>query len=118
MRITAHGAHGVIVKAASKEGYTTAPLILRPTDGGVCVGIQKDPTVIAGVTPIVIVLRKMNVVGTVVGTSEDAEEALDFTARGLVHPIFEKGTLENLDSFCVLIQTGKLAGRAILKITV
>jgi len=57
-------------------------------------------------TTIVIVLRKLNIVGTVVGTLKDAEEALDFTARGLVHPIFKKGTLANLDSFCELIQTG------------
>jgi propanol-preferring alcohol dehydrogenase len=40
----------------------------------------------------VIVLRKLNVVGTVVGTLKNAEEALDFTARGLVHSIFKKGT--------------------------
>jgi len=72
----------------------------------VCVGIPNDPTVIAGAPPIVIVLRKLNVVGTVVGTLKDAEEALDFTARGLVYSIFKKGTLENLDSFCELIQTG------------
>jgi len=106
MRITAHGAHGVIVTAASGEGYTTTPLILRPAGTMVCVGIPNDPTVIAGAPPIVIVLRKLNVVGTVVGTLKDAEEALDFTARGLVYSIFKKGTLENLDSFCELIQTG------------
>jgi propanol-preferring alcohol dehydrogenase len=118
MRITAHGAYGVIVTAAFKEGYITAPLILRPAGTMVCVGISKDPTVIAGAPPIVIVLRKLNVVGTVVGTLKDAEEALDFTARGLVHSIFKKGTLKNLDLFCELIQTGKLAGRAVLKIAV
>jgi len=30
-------------------------------------------------------LKKLNVVGSVVGTLKDVEEALDFTARGLVH---------------------------------
>jgi propanol-preferring alcohol dehydrogenase len=64
----------------------------------------------------VLCLRKLNIVGSVVGTLKDVEEALDFTARGLVHPILSKGTLEDLDKFCELMIAGELAGRAVLKI--
>ncbi len=70
----------------------------------------------AGAPPIVVCLKKLNIVGSVVGTLKDVEEALDFTARGLVHPILTKGTLEDVDKFCELMATGKLAGRAVLKI--
>tara|TARA_R110002060_G_scaffold19275_8_gene26269 strand:+ start:88 stop:279 length:192 start_codon:yes stop_codon:yes gene_type:complete len=62
-------------------------------------------------------LRKLNVVGSVVGTLKDVEEALDFTARDLVHPILTKGTLQDVDKFCQLMIAGKLAGRAVLKVS-
>lgn len=84
-RITKYGAHGVIVTAATKAAYETAPALLRPGGTVVAVGLPKDPTVLAGAPPIMLCLRKLNVVGSVVGTLKDVEEALDFTARGLVH---------------------------------
>lgn len=62
-------------------------------------------------------MRKLNVVGSVVGTLKDVEEALDFTARDLVHPILTKGTLQDVDKFCQLMIAGKLAGRAVLKVS-
>ncbi|KAK4942041.1 hypothetical protein LTR28_008764 [Elasticomyces elasticus] len=61
-------------------------------------------------------LRRLNVVGSVTGTLKDTEEALDFTARGLVHPILTKGTLHDVDKFCKLMGAGKLPGRAVLKV--
>lgn len=84
-RITTYGAHGVIVTAATKEAYASAPSFLRPGGTVVAVGLPKDPTVLAGAPPIMLCLKKLNVVGSVVGTLKDVEEALDFTARGLVH---------------------------------
>jgi propanol-preferring alcohol dehydrogenase len=61
-------------------------------------------------------MRKLNVVGSVTGTLKDVEEALDFTARGLVHPILKKGELKDVDKFCDLMTQGKLVGRAVLKV--
>lgn len=45
MEITKLGAHGVIVTAASKEGYATAPATLRRGGTMVSVGLPQDPTV-------------------------------------------------------------------------
>jgi len=42
---------------------------------------------------------------------------LDFTARGLVHPILTKGTLDDVDKFCEMMVHGKLPGRAVLKVS-
>lgn len=42
---------------------------------------------------------------------------LDFTARGLVHPILTKGTLDDVDKFCEMMIHGKLPGRAVLKVS-
>ena len=50
----------------------------------VAVGLPTDPTVVAGAPPLLLALRRLNVVGSVTGTLKDVEECLDFTARGLV----------------------------------
>jgi alcohol dehydrogenase, propanol-preferring len=117
MRITTYGAHGVLVTAATKEAYAAAPGFLRPGGTVVAVGLPKDPTVLAGAPPIMLCLKRLNVVGSVTGTLKDVEEALDFTARGLVHPILTKGTLDDVDKYCELMIAGKLPGRAVLKVS-
>jgi alcohol dehydrogenase, propanol-preferring len=120
MRITMYGAHGVLITATTKEGYATAPSFFRPGVTMVAVGLPKDPTVLAGAPLVMLCLRKLNIVGSVVGTPKDVEEALGFTARGLVHvsriynhsevytdevqqPILPKGKLSDLDHYCRLI---------------
>ena len=85
MKLTTYGAHGVIVTAATKEGYASGPAMLRPGGRLVAVGLPKDPTVVAGAPPLMLALKRLDIVGSVVGTLKDVEEALDFTARGLVH---------------------------------
>ena len=85
LRITTYGAHGVLVTAATKEAYASAPSFLRPGGTVVAVGLPKDPTILAGAPPLLLCLKKLNIVGSVVGTLKDVEEALDFTSRGLVH---------------------------------
>jgi len=82
MKTTTYGGHGVIVFAATKEGYASAPGMLRQGRTLVAVGLPKDSSVIAGVPPLLMALKRLNVVGSVVGTLKDVEEALDFTALG------------------------------------
>ena len=116
MRITTYGAHGVIVTAATREGYATAPRLLRPRGTLVAVGIPTDPTIVAGAPPILLSMKALNVVGTVTGTMKDVDEALEFTARGLVHPVLTHGTLHDLNDILAKMAAGELAGRAVLKI--
>jgi propanol-preferring alcohol dehydrogenase len=139
-RITTYGAHAVIVFAASKESYGTAPGMLRPGGTVVAVGIPGDASVVAGAPPVLLALKRLSIVGSVTGTLKDVEEAyvcqsgfsaisidrlliltllcrLDFTARDLVHPILTKGTLDDVDKFCEMMLAGKLPGRAVLKVS-
>lgn len=74
MKITTYGAHGVIVFAATKAGYEQAPHLLRPNGTMVCVGLPKDSSIIAGASPILMCLKRLNVVGSVTGTLKDVEE--------------------------------------------
>ncbi|KAK4863421.1 hypothetical protein LT330_002199 [Penicillium expansum] len=115
-RITTHGAHGVIVTAATREAYALAPSFLRPMGTMVVVGMPKDPTIIAGAAPIAMVMNRLNVVGSLVGSLNDVKEALEFTVRDLVHPILSKGKLEDLDVFIKKLEAGQLAGRGVLQV--
>jgi len=54
--------------------------------------------------------------GSTTGTLKDVDEALDFTVRGLVRPVLTKGKLEDLDSLCEQLATGRLKGRAVLSL--
>ncbi|KAK3073094.1 hypothetical protein LTR53_005622 [Teratosphaeriaceae sp. CCFEE 6253] len=117
MEITKYGAHGVIVFAAAAQSYQIAPSLLRPGGTMVSVGLPTDPSVLAGAPPFLMALKRINIVGSVTGTLKDVEEALDFTARDLVHPILTKGTLSDVDKFCKLMKEGKLPGRAVLKVS-
>lgn len=74
MSITKYGAHAVVVFSASKQGYEQAPHLLRPRGTVVCIGLPKDETVMAGAPPIMMVLKKLSVVGSVTGTLKDVEE--------------------------------------------
>ncbi|RMZ82582.1 hypothetical protein DV738_g1519, partial [Chaetothyriales sp. CBS 135597] len=106
LKITTYGAHAVIVFPATRHSYETAPHLLRPGGRVVSVGLPKDPTVVAGAPPVLLAMKKLEVVGSVVGTLKDVEEALDFTARGLVKPILTKGELKDLDHYCKLLSEG------------
>lgn len=117
MRITTYGAHGVVVTGATKQAYETAPQLLRVRGRMVCVGLPKDGSVVAGASPIMLCLRSLEIVGSVVGTKKDVEECLDFTARGLVHPILTHGTLHDLNDLLHKMKEGTLVGRAVLKIS-
>lgn len=55
-------------------------------------------------------------VGTVTGTLKDVEEALDFTARGLVKPILVTGTINDINTFVDKMLAGQLPGRAVINL--
>lgn len=132
-KLTTYGAHGCVVFSAVRSGYELGPHTLRPGGTMVAVGLPADGTVLAGASPIMLAMKRLNIVGSVTGTLKDVEEALDFTARGLVHvsiqhamvdrqstdfsqPILTKGSLHDVDKFCELMAAGKLPGRAVLRV--
>ncbi|KAM0558124.1 hypothetical protein ACHAPJ_005291 [Fusarium lateritium] len=116
LKLTKYGAHGVLVTAATRAAYETAPNYLRPNGTIVAGGMPPDPTVIAGAPPIAVALRRLKIVGSVTGSLKDVEEALDFTSRDLVHPILTKGKLEDLDEWIHKLATGQVAGRCVLEV--
>ena len=67
-RITKYGAHGVVITAASREGYATGPSFLRPGGTLVAVGLPKEVDVVAGAPPIMLAMKRLNIVGSVTVT--------------------------------------------------
>lgn len=116
LRITMGGGQGVIVAGVCKYGYPMAPALLRPGGTVVVVGLPSDPALQAGASPMLIALKRLNIVGTVTGTLRDVDEALDFVARGLVHPVLIHGTLYDINDLFAKMNAGELAGRAVIKI--
>lgn len=84
-RLTKYGAHGVLVIAASKEAFATAPSFLRPRGTIVVVGLAKDPSIVAGAPPGLLTMMQLKIVGSLAGNLKEMEEAFDLSARGLVH---------------------------------
>jgi alcohol dehydrogenase, propanol-preferring len=84
-RVTAYGAHGAVVTAYTPQAYETAPSVLRPRGTFVVVGLPHNSKLLAGAYPNTMVLGRLTMVGSCTGSMKDAEEALDLTARGLVH---------------------------------
>ncbi|KAF5981984.1 alcohol dehydrogenase V [Fusarium bulbicola] len=118
MRITTCGAHGVLVATPSKEAYDIALRTLRIRGTMVALGIPKTPAVMAGSPAALIIGKKLNIVGSLVGTKREADEALDFAARGLIRPVLTKGTLHDIDRFCDMLEEGSLPGRAVIKVSI
>ncbi|KAF5013703.1 hypothetical protein FDECE_302 [Fusarium decemcellulare] len=116
-KITTYGAHGALVAAPTKEAYGLVPLLLRPRGALVSLALPKDPSVIAGTAAALVRGNRSNIVGSLVGTEMEVEEALDFTARGLVHPVLTKGSLDEIDKYCDLLAAGRIPGKVVVKVS-
>lgn len=66
--LTTYGAHGAIVFAAAKASYELAPHLLRPSGTVVAVGLPTSTDVICGASPLVLAMKRLNIVGNETGT--------------------------------------------------
>ena len=107
------GAHGVLVTAVSLPAFKQAIGMLRR--GGTCVLNGLPP----GEFPVSIfdlVLHGQTVLGSIVGTRKDLEEALQFAADGKVKATIETQPLESINDIFGRLKQGKVNGRIVLDI--
>ncbi|GMF21184.1 unnamed protein product [Phytophthora lilii] len=76
------GAHATIVVAGSRDAYKDPLMFLRPRSTLVAVGVPKDAAVVAPVEPLTPL--EFRIVGSYVGSRQDAVEAIDLAADGQV----------------------------------
>jgi propanol-preferring alcohol dehydrogenase len=107
------GVHGVLVTAVSPAAFDQAFSFLRPH--GTMALIALPPGKFA--MPIFdTVLKRITVRGSIVGTRQDLEEALEFASDGAVATHFSWDRLENINAVFERMEAGAIDGRVVLKL--
>lgn len=106
------GAHGVLVTAVHPKAFGQAIGMARR--GGTIVFNGLPPGDFPA--PIFeIVLKGLTVRGSIVGTRQDMEEALEFYARGEIHPTVSTRKLDEINDVLDEMKRGKIDGRVVIR---
>jgi len=108
---TGGGAHGVLVTAVSTPAFAQALRMVRRKGTVSLVGLPPGefPTPIFDV-----VLKRITVRGSIVGTRRDLDEAIAFAADGKVRAEFSKAPLAEINTIFERMKSGKIDGRIVL----
>ena len=109
--ITGIGAHAAVVTAVSKVAFNQAVDSLRAAGTLVAVGL---PSEYMDLSIVKLVLDGIRVVGSLVGTRKDLEEAFQFGAEGLVVPIVQLRPVEDAPAVFDEMEAGTIQGRMVL----
>jgi propanol-preferring alcohol dehydrogenase len=108
---TIGGAHGALVTAVSPKAMEQAFHMLRSRGTMSLVGLP--PSMIS--LPVFdTVLKRITVRGSIVGTRQDLEEALQFAGEGKVKTHFTWDKLENINEIFARMEKGAIDGRIVL----
>ncbi|NZA27836.1 alcohol dehydrogenase AdhP [Luteimonas sp. SJ-92] len=111
LRITGGGAHGVLVTAVSPPAFDQALRFARRRGTVSLVGLPPGdfPTPIFDV-----VLKRITVRGSIVGTRQDLAEAVAFAAAGKVHAHVARCRLEDINEVFARLKAGTVQGRIVI----
>ncbi len=106
------GVHGVLVTAVHPAAFGQAIGMTRR--GGTIVFNGLPPGDFPA--PIFdVVLKGLTIRGSIVGTRQDMEEAIDFYARGLIHPTVSTRSLGEINEVLDEMRAGRIDGRVVIK---
>jgi alcohol dehydrogenase, propanol-preferring len=107
------GAHGVLITAVSPTAFAQGIGMLRR--GGTCALVGLPPGGFP--TPIFdVVLKRLTIRGSIVGTRADLQESLAFAADGAVRAKIELQPLSAINSVFDRLKRGAVNGRVVLQI--
>jgi propanol-preferring alcohol dehydrogenase len=113
LKVTGGGAHGVLVTAVSPQAFGQALHYVRRKGIVSLVGLPPG----SFEAPIFdIVLKRITVRGSIVGTRQDLHEAIAFALEGKVRAEVTTTTLENINPVFERLQAGTVTGRYVLEI--
>ncbi|HEX5751710.1 MAG TPA: alcohol dehydrogenase AdhP [Archangium sp.] len=105
------GAHGVLVTAVSPQAFTQAVGMVRRRGTVALVGLPPGDFT----APIFdVVLKRLTIRGSIVGSRADLAEALQFGAEGKVRTTFTQAPLESINDIFARMKAGELEGRVVL----
>ena len=113
LRETGGGAHGVLVTAVSTAAFAQALKMVRRKGTVSLVGLPPGefPTPIFDV-----VLKRITVRGSIVGTRRDLDEAIAFAAEGTVQSEITRAPLADINAIFARMKSGGINGRMVLDI--
>ncbi|HEM4965974.1 TPA: alcohol dehydrogenase AdhP [Streptococcus suis] len=109
--ITGGDVHSTVVTAVSKVAFNQAIDSVRAGGYVVAVGL---PSEYMDLSIVKTVLDGIKVVGSLVGTRKDLEEAFHFGAMGLVVPVVQKRPVEDAEAVFNEMVAGTIQGRMVL----
>ena len=111
VRETGGGAHGVLVTAVSPPAFSQALKLVRRRGTISLVGLPPGefPTPIFDV-----VLKRITLRGSIVGTRKDLAEALEFAAEGKVRAHVKEAQLSAINRVFDDMKAGRIEGRIVL----
>lgn len=105
------GAHGVLCLATSVPAFELSTRICRRKGCVVCCGVPPG----AFATPIFeVVLKRVTIRGSIVGTRQDMVEALDFAAQGKVQCTVQTKKLSEINEVFEKLRKGQVEGRMVI----
>ena len=108
------GAHSALVTAVSKVAFNQAVDSVRAGGRVVAVGL---PSEMMDLSIVKTVLDGIQVIGSLVGTRKDLEEAFQFGAEGLVAPVVQKRPVSDAVDVFDEMEAGTIQGRMVLDFT-
>ena len=107
------GSQGVLITAVSPPAFRQGIGMLRR--GGTCVLVGLPPADFPA--PIFdVVLKRLTIRGSIVGTRKDLQEALQFAAEGKVKSSVEAQPLDAVNAVFARLRRGDVRGRVVLQL--
>ncbi|MFC5580092.1 alcohol dehydrogenase AdhP [Rhodanobacter terrae] len=108
---TGGGAHGVLVTAVSPPAFSQALRLVRRKGTVALVGLPPGDFA----TPIFdVVLKRITLRGSIVGTRKDLAEAVAFAAEGKVRAHIHHARLEDINTVFANLKAGTVDGRIVV----
>ncbi len=108
------GVHGALVTAVSPKAMEQAYRMLRSKGTMALVGLPPSQICLPVFNAV---LKRITVRGSIVGTRQDLEEALEFAGECKVAAHFSWDKLENINAIFERMEEGRIDGRVVLDLT-
>jgi alcohol dehydrogenase, propanol-preferring len=113
LKATGGGAHGLLVTAPSHKAFPQALKLARRRGTVALVGLPPGDFP----TPIFeVVLNRITVRGSIVGTRHDLDEAIAFSSEGKARAEIKTAPLDSINAVFSDLKAGRITGRMVLDI--
>jgi len=106
------GPHGSLVLAPARAAFENAVGSSRRGGHIVLVGLPRDDYMSICISDII--MKRLTISGSLVGTRQDMIEALDFAARGLVRCDVEVKSIRSINESLKLLESFEFKGRIVI----